>query len=149
MENKLNNVPNMLSFDNKNLKIPWIYIDRNRIDLEIGKSKFTNVAIIGIDDLDNYWIQVKLFSSIIQAKKYIKDEILNDMNSMQSINGKTYINPTGFLQYLRCGLLPEDVRDYLSKGHTHLGFGPGINISKSKPFYALNQFGIWRPTLLP
>lgn len=139
---------NKLTWQNRCFTIPWVYIDRNKLDIKANGLEHKTQKIIGVDNVNQYWIQVALFSLIDQAKKFIQDEIVSDVNSMQTWNAVTYLTAEGFARYLHYGLLPMDVRGYLSRGYTHLGFGPAIDTLKSKPFYTRNHLGIWRPYLI-
>lgn len=139
---------NKLIWQGRCLTIPWVYIDRKKLDFRVNGFEHMPQKIIGVDNVNQYWIQVALFSLIDQAKKFIQGEIANDINSMQAWNAVTYLTAEGFVRYLHYGLLPTDVRGYLSRGYTHLGFGPAIDTLRSKPFYARNHLGIWRPCLV-
>ena len=131
-----------LEWEGSSLKIPWVSINRNCAMIIAGNRQ---LEAVGQGDAGSNWIQVSSFGSLLEAKKYILEEISLDLNSMRSQNGVLCLTPEGFLRSLRHGLLPDDVRDYLKRGVTHLGFGPLIKTSGRMLSHNPNNLGVWRP----
>lgn len=137
-----------LLWQDKCLTIPNVNLSKDFIKLHRNRSGKVVARIIGVGECEEKWILARLSSSVDEAKQFIKEEIDNDLRSMYTQNGQCYLNVEGFAQYLRYGLLPKDVRDYLKEGITHLGLGPGIialKEGKYRKFYMDNLLGIWRP----
>lgn len=103
------------------------------------------LEVVGQDDAGKNWIQAGSFYSLLEAKSFIRREIALDLGSMRAQNGTLCLNLEGFLRCLSYGLLPDDVRDYLNCGVTHLGFGPAIKTLDEEIVNYPNRLGVWRP----
>lgn len=139
---EIDNLPNELVWEKSLLEIPWVFISRNDMKI-VGSNR--HLKAVGQDDARRNWIQVGSFGSLWEAKSFITGEISLDLSSMEAQNGVLYLTPEGFLRCLRYGLLPDDVRDYLKSGITHLGFGPAIKIAERRLLNYPHHLGVWRP----
>lgn len=137
--------PNKLTWYKQQLRIPWVYVDRQAIQIVSEVFLFEPISIIGVNPNGKTWVQLRLISSIKEAKDFIKAEIQKELDSSYFTNNITYLTPQGVVRSLRYGLLAKNIREYIQEGFTHLGFSLGIDICNPPSFYSRNKLGLWKP----